>query len=225
MTSRRLLLLSALVALLPASASAGDRSWWAWLEELSGPGYFTGFMFTVDLKCTPPEGRCGNYKAPDLTIDRGDRIKKTISVTFGRLSSGNRPRFKDLPSATGDPNLDTVYAYPLHTTVRWRLHRSMDLGPGAGVLLFSGNNVNDHVRIILIPVSASWKPALTKQSWRDSRWTRAFSIDFEAYYITQGFNGASFGSSATTYRSTPQLQGLIGISYDLGETIYKGKHP
>ena len=174
MTSRRLLLLSALIAFVPASASAGDRSWWAWLEELSGPGYFTGFMVTVDLKCTPPEGRCGNYKAPDLTIDRGDRINKTISVTFGRLSSGNRPRFKDLPSATGDPNLDTVYAYPLHTTVRWRLHRSMDLGPGAGVLLFSGNNVNDHVRIILIPVSASWKPALTKQSWRDSRWTRAF---------------------------------------------------
>ena len=44
MRLRIVVVLAALVACVPATAGAGEKSWWAWLEELSGPGYFGGIM-------------------------------------------------------------------------------------------------------------------------------------------------------------------------------------
>ena len=91
----------------------------------------------------------------------------TLEVTAGALTSRDRPRFKDQDAAAEDKaNQDTVYAYPLSAQFMFRPHRSLDLGPGAGVLLFSGKDVEARARFVVIPVSLSWKPFLTKDAWR-----------------------------------------------------------
>jgi len=215
MRLRTLVVLTALMSLVPAQAHAGGKGWLAWLEELSGPGYFFGGMASFDF--CPGDPHCEKMRA--ATRSRPERFPKSVVFTGGFLTSQNRPRFKDVPpnpDAAGS-NREPVHAIPLYVTLQYRIHRSLDIGPGAGAIFFDGKDVKDHGRLVLIPVSVSWKPALLKSG--NAGWVRGFSVDFQALYLTQGFDGESFGNSASTYKSGPQLQGMIGVSYDFGEGI------
>lgn len=213
MTKARVVVLLAVIVLWPVAAQAAD-GWWAWLEELSGPGYFTGPMYSLPVKCwqdgEPTTCGCGLFR----TV----RYDKSIRITVGWLSSGDRARFKDLPAAgKDDPNNHRrVIAIPLNAALMFRPQRSIDIGPGAGVLLFAGQDVNVHARLVLIPVSASWKFLLSNNDWEDTHWRRAFALEFQTYYITKGFTGQSFGSSVTTYRAPAELRASVGLSVNLG---------
>jgi hypothetical protein len=99
----------------------------------------------------------------------------------------------------------------------FRPHRSVDLGPGAGVLLFSGTGVEAHARFVVIPVNLSWKPFLSKDSCHPGAFGRGFSLDVQTAVITKGFTGRDFGDSTTSFRSGPEMRFLAGISYDFAE--------
>src|SRR4051812_11837045 len=104
MRLRRLVVLTALMILVSTQARAGERSWWAWLEELSGPGYFTGWMVSFDY--CPGDPGCKNLRGAWLSAERPTRFPKVVSFTFGRLTSAHRERFKDVPTSSSkdDPN-------------------------------------------------------------------------------------------------------------------------
>src|SRR5262245_19760436 len=126
MKKTRLLVLVAALALWPSAARA---SWWSWLEELSGPGPFTGGVISVALA----------WLANGERVNCWDRkkVKQTVVVRFGWFDSGDHPRFRDLPPTDAD-NRDKVRVFPLSGLYLFRPHRSIDIGPGAGLLLFSG---------------------------------------------------------------------------------------
>lgn len=220
MRSARLLVLFAVALASPAAAYAQD-GWWAWLEQMSGPGYYQGPMGSVPVRCWLDTDhvpcRLGGLFRPSTQSgkERNELVNKSLHVSFGVLTSNDRPRYKDLPG-TG-ANTEHVILVPMNAIFMFRPHRSLDIGPGAGAFLFFGPNLNDRARFILIPVAASWKFLLTKRSWNDSTFRRIFAFEFQTYYITKGFDNNSFGSSTSNYKIPPELKGMLSLSVDLGE--------
>jgi len=216
----RVVILMMVAALWPATAHAA-RGWWEWLEELSGPGHFDGPAFSYEVMCWKgtEAAPCGRWKRKDPSIERNVRLDRYVEVTAGALTSHDRPRFKDLVE-TGqdtDANHEPVWAFPVTAAFMFRPHRSLDLGPGAGVLLFSGTGVESHARFIVIPVNLTWKPFLTKESWHPGAVGRALSFDVQTAVITKGFTGRDFGDTTTSFRSGREMRFIAGISYDFAE--------
>lgn len=215
----RVVILMMVAALWPATAHAA-RGWWEWLEELSGPGHFDGPAFSYEVMCWKGKEpvACGRWKRRDPSIERNVRLDRYVEITAGALTSRSRPRFKDPDATAADKaNHDTVRAYPITAAFMFRPHRSLDLGPGAGVLLFSGKGVEAHSRFVVIPVNLSWKPFLTKDSWHPGTIGRALSLDVQTTVITKGFTGEDFGGSAASFRSGREMRFIAGISYDFAE--------
>jgi len=99
MRLRSLAALVALMTLVSVPAHAGEKSWWAWLEELSGPGYFGGPMASFPVKCwgaAREKVRCGSgmSKNPEEMHD----IKTSARITVGVLTSFHRARFDNISS-------------------------------------------------------------------------------------------------------------------------------
>jgi hypothetical protein len=206
-------LVMAVVALWPSPARADD-SWWGWLAELSGPGYFQGPLETFPVACWRADRRvdCHAFGKPEGT-NRMERFNKSLQVTVGFMSSNGRLRFKDVYAT---PDTRAVHVIPVSAAFLFRPHQSIDIGPGAGFLFFSGEDVHSHVRLVLHPVDASWKFLLTSGK-SNGPWQRALGLDFQSLYITEGFTGADFGNATTAYVKRREFQGMVGISIDINE--------
>jgi hypothetical protein len=228
----------AIVLLLPSTAHADLAGWIAWLEELSGPGPFHGAMFSVSVRCwhkgsNKPQG-CGIFEKGSLArrgiFDKPEDAKKpenakkiidrTLEVSFGFLTSGDNPRFNDLVVSNKDTsaNHEPVHAYPVNTTFLFRPHQSIDIGPGMGIVAFSGKDVHAGTRFVLIPVAARWRPGLAFERSAHSTLARIICLEFHTYYFTQGFNASDFGTSTgSTFTARRELRGNVGISIDFGD--------
>lgn len=219
MKQMRVLIVMLVVGLWPATAHAA-RGWWGWLEELSGPGFFDGYVFSTEVRCWKKDGShipCSPFGKKGLTNDRKERFARYFEISAGALTSRDRPRFKDLVTSLKDTpaNHRSVWVVPVSGAYMFRLHRSIDLGSGAGVLVFAGKDVEAHARLVLIPVTGSWKFLLTKDGWPNTWLSRAIGLDFHVNYITKGFTGRDFGDTVTTFKSVPEFKVLAGISVDL----------
>jgi hypothetical protein len=216
MRLRILVVLAALVTCVPAPAGAAERSWWAWLEELSGPGYFGGIMASVPMRCWGPQ-------RATVSCEPGQNLpplKTAVRITGGVLSSYHKPRFDNvapIPIAGGkDENTEPVYAIPLHVTYSIRTGRAWDLGTGGGVIFFSGTGVSAHARPIWTPITVSWKFLLRSGDGERSLRNR-IALEGQTYYIFPGFSAKSFSSVDNGFSSPPELKGSIGVSISFGE--------
>jgi hypothetical protein len=223
MRQARVLVMVLLVMAWPTSAHAA-RSWWGWLEELSGPGPFTGLMYSHDVRCwdgnkdNKDDIHCRSLKA-EIELEPAKRIKKTLQVSFGFLTSGDRARFEDLVRS-GQDNEDNhrqVYAIPINATMMFRVHRSLQIGPGIGVLFLAGPDVSASPAFVALPLSASWKFLRMKSSWENSKLARIASLELQTNFITRGYDGRDFGSDVTTFKSKPEFRANVGISIDFRE--------
>ena len=220
MRQARVLMLIVLMMAWPTAAHAA-RSWWGWLEELSGPGPFTGPMYSHNVRCWNGRGEevpCQSLKA-EIKMNSEEKIKKTLQVSFGYLTSGSRARFKDLVDSGQDTpdNHRTVHAVPINATMMFRVHRSLEVGPGIGVLFLGGSDVNASPAFVLLPVSASWKFLRLKSSWQNTNLARIVSLELQSNFITRGYDGKNFGSTVTTFKSGPELTWSAGIAIDFRE--------
>ena len=218
MRQARVMLLILAVVAWPATAHAA-RSWWGWLEELSGPGPFTGPMYSHDVRCW--NGReeipCRSLKAEIDITDSNLKIKKTLQVSFGYLTTGSRARFKVEGEPDTPDNHRTVYAIPINALMMFRVHRSLELGPGIGVLILAGPDVNASPAFVLVPLSASWKFLRVNPSWQNSKLARVVGLEVQGNVITRGYDGKNFGSTTTTFTSRPEWRWSGGIHIDFRE--------
>jgi hypothetical protein len=207
MKNARLLVLVTAMALWPGAAHA--MNWWVWLEELSGPGPFTGATFLAPLICFEDgeQVSCGR-----ATRERG----QTLVARTGRFTSGNRPRFQDLPRDDED-NRGAVYVVPISGLYLFRVHRSVDVGLGAGLMRFSGDRFDAFYRFTLTPAHASLRPLLL---WKTNRWTRLLRIEVDSTFVTKGFRGTDFGNTRTTFRSEPEFLTSAGVIIDVGAFFF-----
>lgn len=202
----RLLLFVVAVALLwPSAAHASLLSW---LEELSGPGPFRGTMVSLTVACV----RGDELKA----CPAGDKnTQQTVVVRLGRLTTYDAPRFKDLPATDAD-NLGKVHVIPVSGLWLFRVHRSLEIGPGIGFMRVSGNGFDAFSKLSLTPLSASFTPFALNSRWSDSRWAYVLRLEFDSSFFPQGFNGRDFNNPRTTFDSGPEFLTRTGVVFDLG---------
>lgn len=221
MTRARVLAVLVVIVLWPTPAHAA-RGFWAWLEELSGPGPFDGPMYAMPVKCWQGSRsvKCHPFRGHDVDAVRNDNINRTIELSGGVLWSGDHPRFKDRDAIAleADTNNRNVIVIPINGVLRFRPYAWLDVGPGVGVLMFFGDGVKAKPRLVLLG-NATWKPFLWKSKRNDSysRLERMLGLELQASYITKGVTAADFGSTSSSYTPRRELRGSIGLSFDLRE--------
>ena len=214
MTKARILLLTLLVGLWPAQAHAA-RGFWAWLEELSGPGPFHGrpiIAFTVACVTT------------DHTLEwcpsDFERTRPTVVLRVGTLHTDGGPRFSDL-SPTDEDNLGEVRVVPFSAGVMYHPHRAFAFGPAAGFMRFSGERFSSFYKLVLIPMSVSVTPFALHQ-WQSEgarRAARILRFELETSFVPQGFSGRDFDNARTRFDSGPEFLTRVATVIDLGELV------
>jgi hypothetical protein len=216
MTRTRLLLMMIALLLWPAQAYAA-RGFWGWLEELSGPGPFTGKGFSQAIACVG-----GNPDRVTWCKDTRDKkdvpgIPQTILISTGWFASDG-PRFSDLP-ATDPDNLGKVRLWSLNGLYLFRPHRSLDIGPGVGFVRLSGAGFDPFYKPVLTPMHASFSPFTL--IWPSSKIARIPRVDFELAFFPKGFNGKDdFNNRNTTFDSGPEVIKRLGIVFDFGAVFW-----
>lgn len=209
MQKARLMVFVVAVALWPATAHA---SFWSWLEELSGPGPFRGYMFSFTVACVQDD-RLKACPAGDADT------RQTIVVRFGRFhSKEDRPRFRDLPASDGD-NQGEVHVMPVSGLWLFRLHRSLEAGPGIGFMRVSGDGFDAFSKVSLTPLSATFTPFALSEELAKSRWAYVVRVELDTSYFPQGFKGLDFNNNRTTFDSGPEFLTRAGFVLDVGALV------
>jgi hypothetical protein len=221
MKRARVFVLLGMIVAWPSAAYAA-AGFWAWLEELSGPGPFHGFVVSAPVLCER-DGKlvkCWQPISKDTPETEAQRLRpeRLLVLSVGRLGSGDNVRFKD------EEPLDTREVNVLQTSwlYMFRLHPSLDAGVGAGVMRFSGHGFDPFLRFTLVPASLSFRPlALTSQK---NRWFAHFiRLDLETSFVTEGFTAAQFGSSTSKFAVGPEFLTRAAFVFDLGSIVWNPK--
>jgi hypothetical protein len=214
--TRVLLLMMSVVLLWPSGAHAA--SFWGWLEELSGPGPFKGWLFSTPLACQQDDE--WTYCGPGKLRRDSKETRRRVELKFAVLESDEHQRFQDLPRDV-EGNAGHVYAVPITVVYAFQLHRTIDAGPGVGFMRFSGKGFKPLYRLALTPVSASIRPLLARRRWTENRWARVVRFEIDTAFVATGFDGADFGNSQTSFRSGPEFLTKLGFVLDFGEVLWK----
>jgi hypothetical protein len=209
----RLCVFSLLFAALPAVAHA-DSGWWDTIEGFSGPGPFTGFTVSMRVHCIREYGDSEKtYQLGWCVSDIDDNIKVLINVEGGFYSSGSNPRFKDTPNDTA-----AVHLTRIHSTYMYRVSPVIDVGVGAGFMIFSGSGFDNQVHGVLTPVSVTFTPFgfLRKgPTALATKWGRALRVNFTSSFVTGDIRAIDF-NSPSTYLRNGEFNSKLGIGFDWG---------
>jgi hypothetical protein len=199
----RLVVLLGAMTLWPSGAYAAS-GFWAWLEELSGPGPFHGFVLAAPVFCMNGDERVSCWKGLDHPPNR------LLFVSVGRLGSGDNLRFKDLPD-TPENRLE-VNVLQISGVYMFRVHTAVDVGLGVGAMWVSGKDLDTQGRLTLIPVSAAVRPFAFK--WPKSPWAHIMRAEVETSWVTRGFNAKQFGVPASSFSTGPEFLTRAAVVID-----------
>jgi hypothetical protein len=191
-------------SLWPALA---DASIWSWLEELSGPGPFTGGMVTVTLACVK------GHQLDFCAIPTEEK-RQSIALRLGSLSSGDALRFKDLPDT--DENRRSVHVKPVSVLWLLRVHPSLQIGPGIGFMRVSGQDFHAFSKLSLTPLSAAFSPFALRSRWANKPAAHLFRFEIDESFFPQGFKGSDFENTRTKFDSGPEFLTRFGMVIDFG---------
>lgn len=210
MRNARYVLLAVLIVMWPATAHAG---FWAWLEELSGPGPFKGDVFTATVLCIGADGERKLCAAP------GESTRRMVALRVAWFNSDpDKPRFKDLPAADAD-NRGKVSVLPVTALYLFHLRPWLDAGGGAGFMRVSGDGFSSFYRLMLTPVSVTLTPFAINEKWQKSQWSQVLRLELDTSYIPQGFKGADFQNSRTSFDSGAEFLTRAATIVDLGALV------
>ena len=217
---RRLVVLLGIITLWPTAAYAA-AGWWAWLEELSGPGPFHGFVLSGPILCER-DGKlvqCWRPIPPGTSEAEAEtlRPKRLVVLSVGSLGSGDNVRFKDEQDT---PDRREVNVLQISGLYMFRLHRALDAGFGAGVMRFSGDGFDSFLRWTLIPASFSFRPLAVADRLKDRWFAHFVRLELETSFVTEGFTAAQFGNSTSKFSAGRELLTRGALVFDLGSIIW-----
>ncbi|HTH01220.1 MAG TPA: hypothetical protein VL882_13215 [Vicinamibacterales bacterium] len=208
----RLIVLLGIITFWPSTSYAAS-GFWAWLEELSGPGPFHGWGLSGPVLCTN-DGKVVSCRSRSETI----RPKRLIFVSFDRLGSNSHPRFKDELDA---PDRREVHVVQLSGAYMFRLHPALDAGFGGGTMRFSGADVDPFWRVTLIPVTASVRPLALVKGWEYKWWAYILRSDIETSWVTKGVNAQDFGNSTSDFSSGREFLTRVSVAFDITQLVWR----
>jgi hypothetical protein len=215
----RLMVLTAVCAVLPARVFA-QSDFIDWLEQLSGPGPFHGYFMSVGSRafCTLDEGD-GQKIRWWCADDSSPKIRQVVNAEFAFASSDDHSRFQD---ATSEPqNTLPVHATRVVANYYYRFHPMLDLGVGAGVIVFSGDDFTNQVHPILTPLTLTFTPFGFLHGEKDVRWGRVFRVIYSERYILGDIRAADFHSFASTYLKQGEFNRNVSLSLDFWPILFK----
>jgi hypothetical protein len=131
-----------------------------WLNSFSGPGPFHGhFGQSVSLRamCIKDDGGDSHRATTCLLDDMDEKIKVLIGVTFSWTSSHDNARFSTAAAADTFNSLP-VNASRIEATYSYRVSPMLDVGVGAGALVFTGDGFSNQLHPIITPVQMTFVP-------------------------------------------------------------------
>lgn len=203
---------------LPTTAYA-QSDFIDWLEGLSGPGPFHGYFMSASSRafCTVADsnGQTIRWWCPDDT-DRN--IRTVLSAEFAFASSDSNPRFAD--AASEPQNRLPVHATRVVANYSYRFHPMLDLGVGAGVIVFSGDDFTNQVHPLLSPLTLTFTPFGFLHDEKNARWGRVLRVKFSERYILGDIRAADFHSFASTYLKQGEFNRNISIGVDFWPVLF-----
>jgi hypothetical protein len=169
-----------------------------WLSEFSGPGPFSGHIgqsVSVRALCIKDDEQ-GNHHADTCFFDDMDeRIKLLVGVTFS-FTSSDHARFSNT-TATDSLNGLPINASRLEVTYSYRVSPMLDVGIGAGALVFTGDGFSNQVHPIITPVQMTFVPLGILRKGAGLKWGRVVKLQFADRYVLGDINAkADFGSTS-----------------------------
>jgi hypothetical protein len=229
---RRLIGISiAWLILSPRIANAGIIEW---IDQLSGPGSFLGFVIEGRLHCFPIARNDDAYvegkaRSPESAREQAlsEDYKNKLGVILAcpnRLKEGERAWItvnlgagmswalhNDLPYAPGKDN--GVKFVTLEPSVWWYPLPPVAIGAGFGNYWFSGPAFDTFSRFYFKPVQVELKPfAFPKHRWHTK--AEIFTIRVGYTLIPEGFTAADFGAIGpfkTEHEALPNVSVLLDL--------------
>jgi hypothetical protein len=195
-----------------------------WLESLSGPGPFHGYFMSVSSRafCSVDEGRGQGQRIKWWCADDSDRrIKQVVEAEFAFTSSDSHTRFQDALSEA--QNTQPVHATRVIGNYYYRFHPMLDLGVGAGVIVFSGDDFTNQVHPILSPLTLKFTPFGFLHGDKSLRWGRVFRVEFAERFILGDIRAADFHSFVSTYVKQGEWNRQLSLAVDFWPVLFKNR--
>ena len=194
------------VALLAGGWRAAEAGLIDWMEELSGPGPFTGFGGVTATIC--------DFRKLPGVLPLGQK-KPCFFFDYRYLQT----REKDDSSEFG-----RVRAHVLDFGVSWQLYRFIELGVGGGTILFDGSE--NPAKPTLTAARLAIKPLLlmtpsdcweAHQTW--AKWAGVVKLYVKEGVILHNVDADDFGVApgASTFNIDFDKVTSIGLMFDLTE--------
>jgi hypothetical protein len=209
--------------IMQLAAPAPAHAWWEWLDQLSGPGPFTGLDVQWRVKCIE-DMRAGatHLEAtninPELTLGRflaqlagaGCLLEPktnplgSLNLSLGRMWSIHN----DLRDASGTER-PQVKITRIEPTLSMFVDASkyIEITSGGGVMYFSGDGFKRFHRYYWRPIAVTITPG-----------AKAASIRLGMLVTTKGFDASDFGAVGT-FHTDKEVLGTAEVTVDLARVF------
>lgn len=238
---RRLCITLILCLLAQAAAPRAADAWvWEFLEELSGPGPFTGWAFEWRVVCFS-EPDPANRDAVE-TDDESARAAAKFLQVFGpgcffkqvpvqnRRTASFNVKFGLLDAKENNlqyrnDRLDRdVKLTTLMPSFAWRPVRSVETQFGIGMMWFSGPSFDSFTRVVVQPIQVDVKPLAAINQLRGADavwWDELLSVRAGITIVPRGFDATDFGAIPGTFRVSRDTLNTAAVFLDLESLVMK----
>jgi len=227
---RAVVLVAAMLACSAGTAHAGLISW---LDQLSGPGPFWIFDGSYGIKCPPlgkasrdarassGEGQAGLKTSAGSKIltglTGGCQSRESLDNRIAIWSAGAGLGFaRKNPLVYDDHQTHSVFVTRGATSIDFRVHRTLDVGAGVGVIHFYVHDQASFARPYVEPLRIGFRPLVNwKGPIRDER-RGALVVYANWNIITGDITGDDFGASSDPFHVRNELKRFeFGLNIDV----------
>ena len=217
MRLRHLLIVTCCVV-VQLAAPAPAHAWWDWIDQLSGPGPFTGWDVQWRVKCIP-DTRPG---AEDLRLDNIESAGRralaralgsgclfephlnpqgSANFAFGQVYSV-RNELKYAPGV--DKPRVTMTKFEPSLSMFLDTTKYVEITRGLGVMMVSGSGFDSFQHFYWTPLRVTITPG-----------QKALSVRLGFIIMPKGFDAADFGAIPGTFHTDKEVLGTASLSIDL----------
>jgi hypothetical protein len=220
-------------AMLACSAGTAHAGLISWLDQLSGPGRFWIFDGSYGIRCrplgkssrdggaSPAEGDAGAKTPADTNIlsgiTGGCQSRESLDKRIAIWSAGAGLGFTvKNPLVYDDHQTHSVFVTRAATSIDFRVHRTLDVGLGGGVIDFYVHHQANFARPYIEPLRIGFRPLVNwKGPIRHPR--RGALVVYANWNIILGdITGDDFGAPSDPFHVRNELKRFeFGLNIDV----------
>jgi len=225
-------LISMMILLCAARPAAAQWKIIQWLEELSGPGYFTMIGFESHLGCMEKggllatEAKAALQEGPVLlrsflcdqnptTLAKANReawkeVGLYFTVAYAQSVAGNDPLDYPAGVSTQETSVKTFTG-----GAAYRMHDFVDAGGAVGVARFTGGTGKSFNATLLKPYVV-FRPLARVRS---AKWQQFVHVRLDFDVFPSGFHDSDFGATGNRLNGNAELVTTLVVGVDFGRFL------